>query len=115
MRRTGKYDNDVDVAGIVAAPVAAHDLGIGPWREVVARPRGKLLIILDRGDAAVLAEDFGQHGTVVAGAGADLQHVLATPQLQVIEIPGPQARRAVVEAARGIDGHQYVVIEPCRI
>jgi hypothetical protein len=70
---------------------------------------------LDGGDAAARADDFGQDGAAVASAGADMDDILATCQIELIEHGSPQAGLAVVEALGLVDRDQNVVMEMRRI
>ena len=115
MGRAGEHHHDVDVAGVVAAAVAEDDFRIRPRREIAARPCSQLLVIFDRGDVSVLADDLGQYGAVLASASAHLQHMMTAPEVEMVEVLRPEARHPVVKAARRIDRYQHVVIDPGRV
>jgi hypothetical protein len=52
---------------------------------------------------------------VVGGPGREGRVQLARPQREGVNEQGEEARLAVVEPARGVDGHEHVVVEVPRV
>ena len=76
--RHPRIDDDGIGRPLRAEPEAVRcdDIDLRPKCQVRACPRGKHRIDLDRGDRAVATDDVGEDRAVVAGADADMHHVL---------------------------------------
>ena len=111
-RRHGEIHIDaVDRLAGRAGAVARGDGDLGPGFEIFARAFRQVGIELIGADAAGRPGELGQHGGVIAGAGADMRNVLAGRDGEVVQHPNVQRRAAIVDAAAGLQRDQHVLID----
>ena len=117
MRHAGIDDDGIGrPLRAVREAVRRDHIGLRPAEcQVRARPRGKRRIDLHRGDRALATDDVGEDRAVVAGADADMHHVLTRGEIKLVIQERPKARLAVVQPARLVDRDQHVVVEVARI
>ena len=117
MRDAGVDDDRVDgLFGSKSEAVGGNDLRLWPSAgEVRARPLGESRINLDRRHAPTRSDEFGEDGAVVAQTGADMDHVVAAREAELVEERRPQARLPIVEPTLLVDGHQHIVTQAARI
>jgi hypothetical protein len=112
--RHARVDDD-DIGRAFRTEIEAirhHDIRLRPVvRKVRARPLGERRIDLHSGDHPITADDVRKDRAVVAGADADMHHVLARGETELVVGEGPQARLAIVESACLVDCDQHVVVK----
>lgn len=113
VRDPGVHDDGVGGPfGTEREAIGGDHPGLRPGpRQVLARPRRQAGIDFDRRDVARGADDLGQDGAVVAGAGPDVDDMVSARQAELVVQGGPQAGLPVVEPAPFVDCHQDVVAE----
>ena len=96
----GDDDPVVRRAGrVTLASVGGDDLDPGSLQRF-SRTAGRLRIDIHREDATFSADDVVQQGRVVAGAGPDLEYVLAWLEAEMLEHIGHDPRAATKTRAR---------------
>ena len=112
---SGEGDDDVPLAVDGRDAFDQAHRGMWPAGKVALCCRGEPRLDLEPEDLARRPDDFGQDRGEVARAGADLQHAVAGPDSQPVEMIGPQRWLAGVEPGALVQGDQDVVIEVARI
>ena len=92
--------DDADVA-------APGEEGLGPLCQ-----RG---VELDRRDLAGRTDQLGQDRAIIAGAGADMDDMLAGLRAERLEEFGVQRRAAVVDPARRVERDDQILVEHDRV
>jgi hypothetical protein len=96
--------------------VGRHDRRLWPsGGKVLAGSGGKGGVNLDGGDATGAADDLGEDGAVIAGAGSDMHDMGATVQFELVVHSSPKTGLPIVEPAPLVDPDQHVMIEVARV
>jgi hypothetical protein len=83
--------------------------------EILRGSAGKDRVDLDRADPSGAADNFGEDGGVISGAGADMDDIVATAQFELVVHTGPQTGLPVVEPPLLVDRDEHVMVEVARI
>src|SRR4029077_1327983 len=75
----------------------------------------EMRVDFDTNNVACPTNDFGEDGGIVAGAGPNMDNMLATSEPELIKQTGPKARLTIVETSLFVDRDQNVMIEMRRI